>query len=122
MDVELPVLEEVDMDVEVPVFEEVVMEVDVAVFEEVKVPILLELPVLEEVKLPILLEVPDWEIEILEDEDPNVVSVDKYVDELEILVVPLSDNKEYPDEVEISLIEIVSLGVLLSDGEFDIVL
>jgi hypothetical protein len=81
-----------------------------------------EVPVFEQVNVPILLEVPDWENEILEDEDLNVVSVDKYVDELEILVVPLSDNKEYPDEVEISLIEIVSLDVLLSDGEFDIVL
>jgi hypothetical protein len=82
----------------------------------------MDVEVSEEVKLPILLEVPDWENEILEDEDPNVVSVEINVDELEILVVPLSDNEEYPDEVEISLIEIVSLGDLLSDGEFDIVL
>ena len=108
MDVELPVSEEDGMDVEVPVLEDDGMDVEV--------------PVSEEVKVPILLEIPDWENEILEDEDPNVVSVDKYVDELEILVVPLSDIEEYPDEVEISLIEIVSLGVLLSDGEFDIVL
>jgi hypothetical protein len=108
MDVELSVLEDDDMDVEVPVLEDDGMDVEVPVFEKVKV--------------PILLEVPDSENEILEDEDPNVVSVDKYVDELEILVVPLSDNKEYPDEVEISLIEIVSLDDLLSDGEFDIVL
>ena len=102
MDVELSVLEDDNMDVELTVLEELNMDV--------------------EVKLPILLEVPDWENEILEDEDPNVVSVEINVDELEILVVPLSDNEEYPDEVEISLIEIVSLGDLLSDGEFDIVL
>ena len=106
MDVELSVLEDDNMDVELTVLEELNMDVEVS----------------EEVKLPILLEVPDWENEILEDEDPNVVSVEINVDELEILVVPLSDNEEYPDEVEISLIEIVSLGDLLSDGEFDIVL
>jgi hypothetical protein len=106
MDVELTVLEELNMDVELTVLEELNMDVEVS----------------EEVKVPILLEVLDLENEILEDEDPNVVLVDKYVDELEILVVPLSDNKEYPDEVEISLIEIVSLGDVLSDGEFDIVL
>jgi len=69
-----------------------------------------------------LLEVPDLEIEILDDEDPNVVSVDIGEDELDILVVPLSDIVKYPDEVEISLIEIVSLDVRLVDGEFDIVL
>jgi hypothetical protein len=114
------VLEEVDMDVELPVLVEVDMDVEVLVLEYVVMDV--ELSVLEEVKVPILLEVPDLENEILEDEDPNVVSVDKYVDEVEILVVPLSDNKEYPDEVEISLIEIVSLDDLLSDGEFDIVL
>ena len=33
-----------------------------------------------------MLEVPDWEIEILDDEDPNVVSVDIGEDELDILV------------------------------------
>ena len=69
-----------------------------------------------------MLEVPDLEIEILDDEDPNVVSVDIGEDELDILVVPLSDIVKYPDEVEISLIEIVSLDVRLVDGEFDIVL
>jgi len=96
----------------------------VTVFEGVvvNVAVHVEVSVLEEVKVRILLEVPDWENEILEDEDPNVVSVDKYVDKLEILVVPLSDNEEYPVDVEVSLIEIVSLDVLLSDGEFDIVL
>jgi hypothetical protein len=129
---DVPLLESVLLDVNVdisladPVLVFVVVDVwildPVLVFADV--PLLESVFVLlnKEVKDPILLEVPDWEIEILDDEDPNVVSVDIGEDELDILVVPLSDIVKYPVEVEISLIEIVSLDVRLVDGEFDIVL